>query len=233
MDYSELILDLKKKKELKDLEDNFILERVKEYLKDKKIPDNKKSKEYKIIFKDLRRILRKVYGMFVQVREERSLKFYEMVFDRFKPKKVLDLGCGLEPLYYTKLIDAEFYSAEISEEIVKKINLFFKKEKIKGKSFIFDLVYEDLGKLPKVDLCLILKVLDSLEYFKRNISKELLTKIQTKSFVITFAKLTLSGKKEIKAKRTWLIRILKELNYKYEMIDFENEVVFFIEKFIY
>ncbi len=233
MDYSELILDLKKKKELKDLEDNFILERVKEYLKDKKIPDNKKSKEYKIIFKDLRRILRKVYGMFVQVREERSLKFYEMVFDRFKPKKVLDLGCGLEPLYYTKLIDAEFYSAEISEEIVKKINLFFKKEKIKGKSFIFDLVYEDLGKLPKVDLCLILKVLDSLEYFKRNISKELLTKIQTKSFVITFAKLTLSGKKEIKAKRTWLIRILKELNYKYEVIDFENEIVFFIEKFIY
>jgi len=231
LDYSELIQDLKRKKELKDLEDNFILFRIKDYLQDNKVPSNKKSKEYRKIFKDLRRILRKTYGMFRVIKEKRDLNFYKSIFNKLKPKKILDLGCGLEPLYYTKLVKAEFYATDISKNIVNEINICFKKNKIKGKAFVFNLVDEDLSKLPKVDLCLMLKLLESLELIKRDISKDILKKINSKYILVTFAKKALGKKITIrKSGRSWFRRMLKDLGYEYEIIDYEDEILFLIEK---
>ena len=231
MKYSTLIQDLKKKKELQDLDNSFIEARIKGYLKEKEVPSNKKSKEYKKIFKDLRRLLRKSYGMFKVIEEKRDLNFYKLVFNKLKPKKMLDLGCGLEPLYYTRLIKAEFYAADISNDIINTLNEHFKINKIKGKAFIFNLVDEDLNNLPEVDLCFMLKLLESLELIKKNISKELLSKINSKYFVVSFSKIALGKKVKIrKAGRAWFRRILKELNYNYEILDYENEIVFLIEK---
>lgn len=231
MEYSQLLKDLKKKKELKDLDDSFILKRIKEYLKEDNIPENKKSKEYKRIFKDLRRILRKVYGVFRIIKEKHNLNFYKFIFDKYKAKKVLDLGCGLDPLYYTKEFKLEFYAADISKDIIKKINDYFKKNNIKGKAFVFNLVDEDLNKLPEADICLMLRLLESLELVKRNISKELLKKIKTRYFIVSFSKIALGNKIKIrKSGRSWFRKILKELNYKYEILDYNDEIVFLIEK---
>jgi len=225
-------LDLKRKKELQDLDNKFIEARIKEHLQGKLIPDNKKSKEYKKLFKDLRRILRKTYGMFRVIKETRDLDFYKLVFNKINPKSILDLGCGLEPLYYTKLIKAEFYTTDISKNIVNNINSYFKANKIKGKAFVFNLVDDDLNKLPKVDLCFMLKLLESLEIIKRNISKELLKNIKASYIVVSFAKIALGKKEKIrKSGRSWFRRILKELNYDYEIFDYGNEIVFLIKKF--
>src|SRR3989344_2656576 len=176
--YSDLIRELKRKKELKDLDDNFIASRIKEYLKGNKVPENKRSKEYEIIFKDLRRILRKTYGMFRVFNEKHDLEFYNLIFNKFKPKKVLDLGCGIDPLCYAKEFNLEFYAADISKDIIKKIKDYFRKNKINGKAFVFNLADNDLDNLPKSDICLMLRLLESLELVKRNISKELLNKIK-------------------------------------------------------
>src|SRR3989344_2321888 len=229
--YSDLIKELKRKKELKDLDDNFIASRIKEYLKDNKVPENKRSKEYKIIFKDLRRMLRKTYGMFRVFNEKHDLEFYNLIFNKFKPKKVLDLGCGIDPLYYTNKFNLEFYATDISKSIINKINSHFKKNKIKGKSFVFNIIDDDLSKLPEVDLCLMLRLLESLELVRRNISKDLLKKIKAKNFVVSFAKKALGNKASIrKAGRSWFRRMLKELNYSYEIVDYEDEIVFLITK---
>lgn len=230
MEYSELIQDLKKKKELKDLDNNFIFLRIKEYLKDKEIPENKKSREYEKIFKDLRRILRKSYGMFRNLNEKRDLEIYEKIFSIAKPRKILDLGCGLDPLEYCKLTNAELYVSDISQSIINKLNDYFKLNKINGKAFVFNLLDDDLEKLPKADLCLMLKLLDSIELFKRNYTKELLTKIKSKYFLISFAKRTLSSKRIIKSSRNWILRILRELNFSYELFDYDNEIYFLVKK---
>ena len=103
MEYTELIQDLKRKKELKDLDDNFIKERINEYLKDKKLPDNKRSKEYREIFKDLRKQLRKVYGVFRQVEEGRNPEFYKLIFDKINPKAKIDVSswaCKTSTLFF-------------------------------------------------------------------------------------------------------------------------------------
>ena len=231
MQYYNLVQDLKRKKELQDIDDKFIEARINEYLKNKELPVNKKSKEYRKIFKDLRKLLRKSYGVFRLVEEKRDLNFYKLIFNKFKPKKILDLGCGLEPLYYTKLLNAEFYATDISHYSIRKINNHFKANKINGKAFIFNLIDDDLDKLPKVELCFMLKLLESLELIKRNISKELLKKINAKYFVVSFAKKALGKKVSIrKAGRSWFRRMLKELNYKYEIFDYDDEIVFLIEK---
>lgn len=230
MEYSELIQDLKKKKELKDLDNNFIFLRIKEYLKDKEIPENKKSREYEKIFKDLRRILRKSYGMFRNLNEKRDLEIYEKIFSIAKPRKILDLGCGLDPLEYCKLTNAELYVSDISQSIINKLNDYFKLNKINGKAFVFNLLDDDLEKLPKADLCLMLKLLDSIELFKRNYTKELLTKIKSKYFLISFAKRTLSSKRIIKSSRNWILRILRELNFSYELFDYDSEIYFLVKK---
>lgn len=231
MQYYSLVQDLKRKKELQDIDDKFIEVRIREYLRDKEIPVNKKSKEYRKIFKDLRKLLRKSYGVFRLINEKRDLNFYKLIFNRFKPKKILDLGCGLEPLYYTKLLNADFYATDISNNSIKKINDYFKANKINGKAFIFNLVDDDLNKLPKIDLCFMLKLLESLELIKRDVSKELLKKINARYFVVSFAKKALGKKINIrKAGRSWFRRILKELNYKYEVLDYNDEIVFLIEK---
>ena len=226
-----LIQNLKKKKELNDLDENFIRVIIKDYLKDREIPINKKSKEYKKIFKDLRKILRKTYGVFRVIKEKRNLDFYKLFFNKIKPKKILDLGCGLNPLEYAKLINAKFYCLDISKNIINEMTNYFKKNKIKGEAFIFNLLNQDLDRLPKVDLCLMLKLLESLELTKRNFSKELLSKIKADYILVSFAKMALGKKINIrKSGRKWFRKILNKLNYNYEIYDFDDEIVFLIKK---
>ena len=114
--------------------------------------------------------------------------------------------------------------------IDKKINELFKKNNINGKARSFNLI-NDLSNLPKVDLCMILKVLESLESIKKNFSKELLKKIKSKIIIVSFAKIALGKNIRIKkAGRSWFRRILKELNYNYYIKDYDDEIFFVIKK---
>ncbi|MBT3835667.1 hypothetical protein HOD05_03610 [Candidatus Woesearchaeota archaeon] len=63
----QLILTIKQKKELKDISDDFVKDYLKKYKKThniKTLPTNSKSKDFKLIVKDIRAELRKVYGLF-------------------------------------------------------------------------------------------------------------------------------------------------------------------------
>jgi len=232
LDLSSLINKLKNKKELKGLSEDFIRSRALEYLKKNKVDlNNEKNKDYRLMFKVLRKKLREVYGAFRSIKEKRELEFYKKIFYEFKPKTVLDLGCGLEPLDYAKIYNAEYYCLDINKEEIKRINEFFKQDNISGKAFVFNLVDENLGKLPNVDLCLILKALESLEAVKKNFSRELLSKIKSKVIIASFSKIALGKKARIKkAGRSWLRKILKKLNYNYEIRDYKDEIMFIIKK---
>lgn len=232
MELTSLINKLKSKKELKDLDDNFIKARINEYLLKNKVDlDNERNKNYRLMFKFLRKQLREVYGVFRVIKEERNIEFYKEVFDEFKPKSVMDLGCGLEPLRYTTINpNTKYYCYDINIKEIKKINELFKKNNINGKARSFNLI-NDLSNLPKVDLCMILKVLESLESIKKNFSKELLKKIKSKIIIVSFAKIALGKNIRIKkAGRSWFRRILKELNYNYYIKDYDDEIFFVIKK---
>ena len=223
-----IVKELKNKKELKDLDEGFILNRIKEY--PKKVDfSNKRSKEYKEFFKEMRKKLREVYGSFKSVKNKRDKEFYEIILKDCSAKKILNLGCGLDPLEFP-FEGYEYNACDISHDNIKKVKDYFKKKSISGKSFIFDLM-DDVSKLPKADIVFIFRVLESLESIKKNISEEILKKIKAKLVIVTFSKIALGEKKVIRKKgRKWFRLILKKLGYEYNIIDYKDEIVFLIKK---
>lgn len=196
------IQKVKDKRELRDLDENFLKNIIGKYTD----------------FKAIRRDLRKVYGMFKGVKYTRDSKVYDLIFEKTgKPKSVLDLGCGYAPLHFP-FKDIKYHYSDIGGEYIK------------NGGFIFDLIHDDYDELPKVDVVFLFRVLESLEFFKRNISKEVISKLKCKYVVVSFDKKSLSGKGIKKKGRVWFRRILNELDLKYEVFDYGNEIFFVIKK---
>src|SRR3989344_4021324 len=94
-----IITDIKKKDELKHLDDNFVNRRIENYLRKYNLDINeddfrRRNKNYIRFFKAIRRELRIVYGVFRNVKEIRNTDVYKRIFDLTGDFNVLtDLGC--------------------------------------------------------------------------------------------------------------------------------------------
>jgi len=269
---NEIIKDIKSKKELRNLDDKFVEEKLNFYLKKHPLKNSpfkrlKRSKKYKLMLKSIRKELREIYGAFIKEKPslnnlKESLKnkklnqtleehdkilkthqstrerlnnykeIYQNIFKDIKPKSILDLACGLNPLSYPymNLKDISYIASELNKEDCNFIKDYLNLIKIKNKVIPLDLTkdYKKLKKI-KTDVTFLLKTLDSLEKVKRNISKDLLKNINSKIIVVSFAIKSLSGKKSIK-ERGWFYRILRELNLNYKTFETENEIFFIINK---
>ena len=247
MKINEIIKKIKEKAELASLDD-FIKDRIQDYLKEHKIDLEKldqRSSNYQDLFKAVRKKCFESYGLFkissyaslathISTRERRE--FYSRIYKEIfsitgKPKKILDLGCGLNPLSYRYLdCKPEYYASELTEADCVVIRNFFKQNKIKGKVFAFNLLKDDYSKLPKADICFLFKVLESLESIRKNISKEILKEINAKWIIVSFSKRSITGKLIRKKGRSWLKRMLAELNYDYQTLDIGDEIFYVIRK---
>ncbi|MFA5175817.1 MAG: hypothetical protein WC413_00970 [Candidatus Nanoarchaeia archaeon] len=248
MEIKELIQELKRKKELSDLDEGFVEHRVVDYLKQNKLEEQFKDKKfiktrrYDILFKDLRRLLREAYGMFRSddFKEHPSTKsriiYYKYIYKKIfeitgKPKKILDLGCGLNPLSYEYLgCNPFYYAADISNTELKIVNNYFKENKIKGETFTFNMVDSSYKDLPKVDVCFLFKVLEELELIKRDISEKVIKEIKADWIIASFSKVTLGGKPIKKMWRVWFEKIIKKLGLYYVIFDVGDEIFFVIKK---
>ena len=159
---------------------------------------------------------------------------YESIFDiTGKPDKILDLACGLNPLSFPwmHLKKVFYYAYELTEDDSKFIQDYFDSMKnysgLKGKALAMDLL--NLEKLPKVDVCFLFKVLDSLEDIKKNYSEMLLKKIPADFIVVSFPTMSIGGKNRIK-QRGWFFRLLRKLNYSAKTFEIENEIFYVIKK---
>lgn len=150
-----------------------------------------------------------------------------------KPKVILDLACGLNPLSFPwmGLKSVTYYAYELSPDDASFIQSYFevmrKYSGLDGKAFSADLL--QLPKLPRCDVCFLFKALDSLESLKRGISHNLLSSIDAKFVVVSFPTRSISGKRRLK-ERSWFLALLKELNLSYKIIELENELFYVIEK---
>ena len=234
-----IIRDIKQKKELHGLDDGFVRYRVQDYLREHSLVLDgdyaklKRTKAFKELFKTVRKQCRQVYGVFQDVRDERSSFVYAQIFKKLgKINSVLDLGCGEAPFEYCLLQKhLSYFLTDINADMVQRLTLFLKEKKLKGKAFIFNAVDDKVKKLPCVDVVFLLRTLESLEYIQRNISKQILHDLQCKQVVVSFAKVALGEKKKIqKSGRAWFRKALKELGYVYEIADIDKEILFFIRK---
>lgn len=285
--FEDIISDVKNKKELRALDENFVERKLIGFFSDKrnyqykekvlkKLSESKtykqfmKSKEHDFLIKNVRAELRKVYGAFILKEYENKNKIlkrlkgandveghirllklhkstnerlshykelYGKIFEGFAGKSIiLDLACGLNPIANIFIRDKikKYYASDISSEDCRFLKEYFSKTRIDNEVFPLDLLEkESLKKLSKIkcDVCFIFKTLDGLERVERNITEKLFKSLNTKIIAVTFPTLSLSGVREIKEyRRLWLEKLLDKLNWKYEKILVENELLYLIEK---
>jgi len=253
MKQKELVKKIKEKKEFASLSDLVIEESVNKYTEKYRINlETLSEKEIKVIVKEVRAELRNLVGRFQTSSKNREkllkekaiekllkthsstaerLDYYpklKKIIDSLKMKSILDLGCGLNPIALANK-KIKYYASDIREDELELIKLFFKKNRIKGKTFCYDLRKIN-DNLPKADLCLLFKVLDIIDDKKHKISKKIIETIPCNQIIVSFSTKKLSGKKMNFPKRRWFEFLLERLNLKFKKFETDNEVFYLIDK---
>ncbi len=216
----------------------------------------KKSNVVDLCKKEVRKVLRYYTGMFEINNKERKqllnqnkinelLKTHLSTKERFdyyneiykqifkitkKPKSILDLGCGLNPLSLPKEVmkNMGYFAADINQDDLEIVNDYFRKNKFKGDVFFYDL--KNINKeLPKTDICFLFKILDLIDNKGQKNAEKVLKQINSKFVVVSFSKITISGKK-FNSPRNWLKLLIERLNWKYDSFETDNEMFFVINK---
>lgn len=254
-EFTKLIKEVKLKRELSGIADSIVQDIIEKHLKKYNLQKEQYSllskKEKKFFIKEIRAQLRLLSGRFQIYNNKTSkilsnskyqeilkknlstrerLTFYDelnSIIENLKVTSILDLGCGLNPLALANS-KAVYYAIDIREDEIDIINKFFSKNKIKGRAWIGDISKINLEELPKIDLCIILKLLDILK--SKTLTRSLLTKINARHFIISFSTITLSGKKMRYPVRIWFENLLSELNFSWRIIKTENETLYIINK---
>jgi len=254
----EVITQIKKKKELSYLDDTYIKNYIKKYLLQNPKTNLNSKKDVKKIIKFVRDKAHSVYGMFqsknikkreeflknkdfeklltthISTRERLKVypKLYKKIFSYIKPKSILDIGCGLNPVSYPYMkIKPKYIASDFNKKDMDFLTKFFKTFKINGKAVKLDLI-NDLKKLKKykVDVCFLFKVLDSLESVKKYISYEIIKNINAKYIIVSFPLKTVSGKKEMKLKkRNWFEKVILRTGYTFKTFELSDELYYVIK----
>ncbi len=155
-------------------------------------------------------------------------ELYEKVFSiTGKPKIILDLGCGLNPLTvpFMNISDVKYYASELNKSDVDFLNRFFKIMAIDGKAVKMDLL-KDYSQIRKYscDVCFLFKVLESLDEIKKFTSHKVLENISAKYFVVSFPLKTVTGKDMRFKQRAWFEKLISKIGKKYTVFSMGNEI---------
>lgn len=247
----DLILKIKDKKELSGLANSVVVESLQKYLTKYNISLDKLSPhQSKILIKEIRADLRLLTGRFQKSQKDKLklinskeslLKTHTSTFERLdfypdlkriikdiKPRSILDLGSGLNPIALANS-KVFYFAADINEDDLLIVKLFFQKNKIEGKTFVYDL-RKIKENLPKTDLCLIFKVLDIIDDKRHKLSEKIILNVPSKVIIVSFSTKKLSGKPMNFPNRFWFENLLKKLEFNFEKIETKNEVFYLIKK---
>lgn len=253
MSMDSLVAQIKDKRELRSLPDPLVEKTLKDYLAKNKLKLPKAEKEIKLILKEVRAELRRYTGQYTLksnikhikeilssnnledlLKEHRSTKeriqdypIIKQIINNLNPKSILDLGCGINPIAIAKKA-VRYHAYDINDADLHIVREFFKQNKIEGDTHHLDI--RTIEVFPKVDLCIIFKVLDILGEQRNEVTEHLLKVIEAKHFLISFSTVTLSGRPMNSPYRRWFERILKELNYHYDVKRTSQELLYLIKK---
>jgi hypothetical protein len=239
-----LIAAVKEKRSLAGVSDSVIKTELENYFRSQRISlSNLSLKDEKIIVKDVRQKLRRLTGSFQHSEKSQDdpllshsstkerIPFYPELKVRIAAlnvKSILDLGCGLNPLAIATS-NMEYHAYDINEHDLAAVHAFFEKEGIKGATKVYDL-RNPKEKLPEVDLCMILKVLDVIDIKDHKPSEALIRKINAKHLLISFSTKTLSGAPMRHPQRGWIEHLLKRLGFQFETFSSKNEIFYLASK---
>lgn len=207
------------------------------YLKELKILVSDRSSD-DVKFNDL---IDKLLSVAISTKER--LDDYEYVYGEIfritgKPKVIVDLGAGLNPLSYPLmgLEKVDYYSYDIDEEDVKFLNEYYKimnKNGLKGKAGVLDV--RDLDEVDKVmktvksDVVFMFKLIDLIDD-KKKVSEELIKVLmrRTKFIVASFATRTLGRKNMKLPRRRGFELMLDRIGLQWKSFSTSNEIFYVV-----
>lgn len=165
------------------------------------------------------------------------LPFYEQFFsDIFaitdRPKRVLDLACGLNPMAwpYHQFRDMQYTAAELNEPDVRHLQRYFDITEshtgIDGKAITLDLTQNPVDTV-EVDVCFLLKVLDLLDPKRVEL---IVTSLHCRWIVASFPTKTITEQEMRFKRRAGFQKMLRRLGMTYQTLTYENELVYIIKK---
>lgn len=243
MDVKSFIAKVKSKPELRGVSDEFVEEVLATYLKKYTLPRTKH--EERAALKEIRSQLRLHTGRFHKKKtasaslsemlaEHASTREREPHYDHLrsllahlKPRSILDIGCGLNPLVLAEK-GIVYYACDIRQDEIDRINVHFARNHIEGKAFVADARSYD--SFPTVDVCLMLKLLDILDTKGRANAESLIKRVQAPTLIVSFPTRKLSGKKMNRPHRRWFEQMMKRLGYDFYTSSTDNELFYIVSK---
>jgi hypothetical protein len=158
-----------------------------------------------------------------------------------KPKKILDVGCGINvfSLPFIGFSDFEYIGCDSVEEDLKLIDDYLRNIgpnfRFKGGSLFINIFAEDfLKKISKIesDVCFLFKMTDMLDYGRKTHKRteDFLKDVNSKFVVVSFPTKTVSNKKMRVPRRKWFELMCNRLNYYYDYFGIENECFYIVNK---
>lgn len=169
-------------------------------------------------------------------RKEFVSTFYNLIFQNIPISihNIADYGCGLNPLNIPQMNlpnGCNYFAYDIYEAEIDFLNKYIQKhfKDINFNGEVRDIFQDDSREY---DVTFLLKILPVLEEQKKNCSIEILKKINTKYFVVSFPLKSLSGKNvgmdNFYTKN--FETLLSSIKYQYTKLLFENEAVYIVKK---
>jgi 16S rRNA (guanine(1405)-N(7))-methyltransferase len=163
--------------------------------------------------------------------------FYREVFARTGvPERLLDLGCGLNPLsalYLGWPREMAYTALDIGAREVEFLNrsfALFGFERAAARAA--DLLFEP--PVQEADLALLLKVVPTLELQRKGASRMLLESLRAAHVVVSFTTVNLGAVPREKGMRAFYKDMFCDMiagkTWRVEELDFKNELVFIVSK---
>jgi len=138
-----------------------------------------------------------------------------------KDLSVVDLGAGVNGFSYKYFgkagFNVDYLAIEAMEQLVKLMNKYFRKNRIKARAIhlsLFELskLKKEIRKTKKPRVVFLFKTLDSLELMERNYSKKLISEISdlADKIVVSFPTESMIKREKIWVKRTWILRFIEK-----------------------
>jgi 16S rRNA (guanine(1405)-N(7))-methyltransferase len=157
-------------------------------------------------------------------------QFYNDLFERIeKPKKILDLACGLHPfavLWMDLDQDVEYYAYDIDTRLIALINTFFGYLHGNYKAECSDILVSIPEK--EADVVFLLKTLPCFEQQEKGISEKIITSLKAKHIVISFPSKSLTGKAKGMENyyHSFALELINRLNLEYFKLEYPNEIFY-------
>jgi 16S rRNA (guanine(1405)-N(7))-methyltransferase len=164
--------------------------------------------------------------------------FYNQIFAiTGKPKSILDLGCGFNPLVISRLgLEADFvYSGlDINSQQIDFLSQVVDLMGLEKNIFLqTQTCQEFLQNLPetKFEVVFLLKMLQTLELQEKNLGKKLFKAIKTDYFVVSFPTKSIGRQKSLASfYKTWFANYIADLDLKIvSELEFASELVFILK----